>query len=103
MKNLQIKVKKVASKFCNCSAINGKFLKLTCILKTHYFLASSIERKKFRQAETLVNKKASELIAKMNSFKNSEGKLYKLTMQDFEQGYFPWILVEGKNLYVTQN
>lgn len=48
-------------------------------------------------------KKASELIAKMNSFKNSEGKLYKLTMQDFEQGYFPWLLVEGKNLYFTQN
>ncbi|KAK4007343.1 hypothetical protein OUZ56_012503 [Daphnia magna] len=60
MKNLQIKVEKVAT--------------------------SSIERKKFRQAETLVKKKASELIAKMNSFKNSEGKLYKLTMQDFEQG-----------------
>ncbi|EFX81859.1 hypothetical protein DAPPUDRAFT_317192 [Daphnia pulex] len=31
----------------------------------------------------------------MNAFKNSGGKSYKLTMQDFEQGYFPWLLVEG--------
>lgn len=41
---------------------------------------------------------SNALTSQSNAKKSQSNSKFKLTMEDFEQGYFPWLLVEGKCL-----